>query len=524
MPALFSDNSTHKAIAFWLAGRLMVTATLLGILLQVRWQHLLAALLLLASLGYSALVLYQPDVLPAFYREGQGLTSLKISIEWLIATSYLLLAFLLRYSTRLPFNSALISAGLLVLGTGELMFTLYRDVDALSNGLGHLFKILGQGFFFVAVIDNRLLKPWRDLAAARAEREDAFRRTEALISGAPLGILVVESDGRISLANPAAEQLFHARPGELIDLSVEALVPEANRGRHPGHRANYAAQPGVVRMSDRPELEALRRDGSRFHVAVALAPLEWREHHQVLAFVSDITAPTEQLRQLRWLAHHDELTRLPNRRATEGLLETQLATQQRGAVLLFGLDSLKRVNQVFGHETGDRLLAAAAERLQAQLRTDEQLARLQGDTFMVILPGDSDVDARARSMLACFETPFTLPPDIHLQVSATGGYVRFPEDGDHADLLLQHAELALAAAKRSHRRSVSSFDRAHTMQARRWLDLASHMPSAFAAGEFFLVFQPRVLMEGGRLAGYEVLARWQGPDGLISPVEFIPVA
>lgn len=81
MPSLLSDSSPQKAIAFWLAGRLMVTMTLLGILLQVRWQHVLALLLTLGSFVYSALALHRPEALPTFYREGQGLTPLKIGLE-----------------------------------------------------------------------------------------------------------------------------------------------------------------------------------------------------------------------------------------------------------------------------------------------------------------------------------------------------------------------------------------------------------------------------------------------------------
>lgn len=526
MPPLITANSPHKAIVFWLAARWVMWVTILAVLLPIRWHAWSVALLSAFSVAAAMIGLWVPDWLPPFFVEGSGVTPLKIGLEWPVCIAFLLMAAMgyrqrERLREKMPIDWLV--AGLLILGFGELLFVFYRSVDSFNNGLGHLLKILGQGFLLYAVLEARLLRPYRAMLIAQSERAKALARMNGLVAAAPLGILVVDDAGRIRTSNPAAERLFRAEPGGLDGLAVEALVPDVQRERHIAQRERYRKQPDARGMSERTDLEALRRDGTQFFVSVALAPLEWGGANHTLAFVSDVNLQVSHLQRLRWLALHDELTGLPNRRAAEELLEQRLEIG-RGSVIVLGLDALQRVNQVFGHEVGDRLLQATAARLESRLEAGETLTRLQSDTFLVILPGAADVAERARVLIAAFSESVTLADDIRLHISVTGGYARFPEDGNNASQLLQNAELAMASAKRTQRHGVSGFDASQPTRARRWLDLASQMPGDLAAGQFHLVYQPRIALGEKQLAGFEVLLRWRSAGVMVSPAEFIPVA
>ena len=523
MPALITANDPHKAIVFWLAARFTIVLSVLATLVPVQQQRIATLGLLAYDIGVTVIGLLIPNRLPAFYVSGEGLTPLKVVLEWCITLSYFALAMYVarRRDHSLPNDK--MAAGLLVLAIGELLFTQYREVDGLGNAAGHVAKIAGQVFLLLAVIEARLLRPYRQLDRAQHEHTAALERMNALFAGAPLGILVTDLSGRIVRSNRTAEELFRATPGQLTGLAIDALVPSELRHRHPGHREQYQQAARNITMSARPELEAQRLDGSRFYVSVALAPLEWDGKAHTLAFISDVSVQVAQVHKLKWLTQHDELTKLPNRCAIEQVLARQL-DGGHGAVVALGLDALKRVNQVFGHEIGDKLLTAVGARIHAAMRPGEVLARLQGDTFVVILPGEHDGLVRARELLTAFQAPFSLTDDVVLHASATGGYVSYPDDGREPAQLLQNAELAMAAAKRTQRRGIAGFDAAQPMRAKRWLELASRLEDAKADGQFHLLYQPRVRLTDGTVAGFEALCRWHDGQHHISPVEFIPVA
>jgi len=524
LPAFVTTNTPQKAIVLWLGARAMVALAILCMLLPPPQQRRAIPLLWLYGALVAVLGVGLYGRLPVLYQPGSGLTALKIALEWLLVGGYLLLAFRVHRAQQSIFAGQWLTAGLLVLAFGELFFCFYQLVDDVANGLGHVFKVIGQGFFLRGVIETRLLQPYQQLTVEKTAHEEARNRLHALVSGAPLGILVVDQDGRIVSSNPAAEQLFHAAPGALDGGHIDQLVPSALRGAHRQHRSDYHAAASVRRMSERQQVTAERCDGSQFHASVELAPLHWGQHAYVLAFVSDISVQVQQTSQLQWLALNDELTGLPNRHATIQQLDASLQQCPHGALLLCNIDALGRINQVFGHDSGDALLVASSQRLQGLLHPDEQLTRLQGDSFAVLMPGQRQPLPRAQQLLEAFAAPFVLPGGIELQASARAGYCRYPEDGNQAGQLLQYAEMAMTAAKRSVSTPVVAFRDCEPARTRRWLQLAGQMALALQQQQFSMVYQPRVRLRDGSVAGFEALLRWQAAEGAISPGEFIPVA
>lgn len=236
---------------------------------------------------------------------------------------------------------------------------------------------------------------------------------------------------------------------------------------------------------------------------------------------------TENLR----LAHQDSLTGLPNRRHFFTALEQRLAASeqngQRFAVAILGLDGFKPVNDVYGHNMGDRLLVDASQRLQTEAADHAHIFRLGGDEFALLLhglDGDSAYTAFAQRICQAMSQPFLIH-GATLQVSASVGLAIYPvPDTPQADLH-QCANYALFQGKRTNRGNVTLFTREHQARIQRDAVIEQALRTAPLQQELSVHFQPIVNITTGRTVAFEALARWHSPTlGFVSPGEFIPVA
>ena len=523
MSAYFGTRGLDPSLVYWLGARGAIAMTFAVMVLPqrlyARWTWLF--------LPYTALVVvlgtWTPAWLPPLYITGHGLSPLKIGIELGVLASYAVLGWLV-LRTRPLLRADLIACGLFVLTVGEVFFALYTVPSAMDSTVGHAYKVIGTAYFALAILHTQVVQPYNQLQSEKRSHEDTARRLGALIVGAPDGILVVDDDGRILTHNEAARSLFGARPDELSTLKVEDLIPSDQRSRHVEQRADYGHDRQVRSMSPVAHLQALRRDGGRFFADISLSPIMWNGAPCTVAFVRDASQRVKQMIRLEWLASNDELTGLPNRHALVAELARRIQAGAPGGALMVDLNKVARINSALGRETGDRLLVAAADRLRGNMRDDEYVARFAGDTFVVVIGAPQAGLARARELMALLTAPFELQDELHLQVTATGGYYRFTGSGDDSLQVLQHCETAVSMAKDIGQLDVLEFDPSHHQRSQRWIELAARMPEALANGEFRLLYQPRVALSGNRLAGFEALLRWRGPNGDLSPAEFIPVA
>jgi diguanylate cyclase (GGDEF)-like protein len=229
-------------------------------------------------------------------------------------------------------------------------------------------------------------------------------------------------------------------------------------------------------------------------------------------------------------ATHDSLTGLPNRLALQERLGTALTAARRDgepvALLLVDLDDFKAVNDTLGHAYGDGLLQAVCERLQGEVAEDDLLARLGGDEF-ALLPAAGSPEAAhavAERLTRVLERPFALD-GVMLDVRASVGIACHPEDGDTAEELMQHADVALYCAKASGIASVERYDPEQDDHSVDRLVLAGQLRRGLERGEIVLEYQPKYALEGGRPEAVEALARWNHPAlGRIGPDGFIPLA
>jgi len=266
--------------------------------------------------------------------------------------------------------------------------------------------------------------------------------------------------------------------------------------------------------------------GGRF-IAINHQPMDnggWVSTHE------DITELQRVQARVAHMALHDELTGLPNRTLLRERMEEAEPLLRRGrnvAVLCLDLDRFKNVNDTIGHSMGDKLLQAAAERLQECVRETDTIARLGGDEFAILQISDHQPQAAtalATRICDILSRPFDLE-NHQVVVGASVGIAIAPADGSDPDQLLKNADMALYRAKNDGRGVFRFFEPEMDarMQARRHLEL--DLRKALANGEFALHYQPLVDLHSDVITGFEALLRWNHAErGSVSPGDFIPIA
>lgn len=250
----------------------------------------------------------------------------------------------------------------------------------------------------------------------------------------------------------------------------------------------------------------------------------------------DLVAAFEEMRRevarrrkhLDYLAHHDALTRLPNRvffknRLTQAIHRAR-REQQTVSLLFLDLDNFKQINDSLGHQAGDDLLITVAGRLKKLLRSDDTVARLGGDEFAILLEnveGKRQIRAIAQRILQILSEPFMLQGQ-NFHVSASLGIAMAPHDDDDPDALIRDADSAMYEAKRRGKNAYHFFSAELVERAASQLDLERELRRAIEANEFFFHYQPITHTRSRKIYAVEALIRWQPPDGpLRYPDQFI---
>ncbi|WP_294270466.1 EAL domain-containing protein [uncultured Sphingomonas sp.] len=238
---------------------------------------------------------------------------------------------------------------------------------------------------------------------------------------------------------------------------------------------------------------------------------------------------SETYRRLRHMALHDSLTDLPNRIAFIEELEARFAIRggyRRMAVIMMDLSRFKVVNDTYGHQAGDQLLAALAARLSSILRPGECVARLGGDEFSAVVSYDDPAELLdfLDRLTTASEAPF-LFDRFTASIGANIGVALAMRDGFDPDALLAKADLAMYRAKSAHSKAPCFYDAQMDDAVRERRELVADLRRALEAGAFELHYQVQASMPTGEICGYEALIRWNDPvRGMIPPARFIPLA
>lgn len=250
----------------------------------------------------------------------------------------------------------------------------------------------------------------------------------------------------------------------------------------------------------------------------------------VVRTYTDITDRKAAEDRVRYVAHHDDLTRLANRVVLQDRLAQAVATAERGggglALLYLDLDRFKPVNDTRGHETGDKLLAAVAERMRAGVRACDLVARMGGDEFAIVQPQADQpaAVALAERLVAGMAEPFEIDGEC-LTIGVSIGVAIYPGAGTTPDQLRRNADMALYRAKRDGRNTFRVFEPATDSGQRECFALEQDLRDAVLHERLDLAYQPMVDAHSGAVLGFEALLRWTHPrHGPIAPGAFVPLA
>jgi diguanylate cyclase (GGDEF)-like protein/PAS domain S-box-containing protein len=308
--------------------------------------------------------------------------------------------------------------------------------------------------------------------------------------------------------------------------------------RHHGADDGEPGEGGPPRSGDlaRPATAHHRiKSGRVIEVELTAQPLTWAGRPARLVMAIDVTARRRAEAEIQRLAFYDTLTHLPNRRLLTDRLRQSLSASVRsnlhGAVLFVDLDDFKRVNDTRGHEMGDEVLVEAAARLKSCVRTEDTVARIGGDEFVVVLERlDSDprqaaarADEAAQRVMNALSRPFDMP-GLRFHSSASVGVAMFGRADDRVEDTLMHADSAMYRAKAAGRGTIRFYDPAMQVALQARAALETDLRRALSEGQMRLAYQAQVDATG-RTFGAEVLLRWQHPErGPIPPMDFIPLA
>ncbi len=380
-------------------------------------------------------------------------------------------------------------------------------------------------FALVTLIASWLIyRGWMRLTVANA----ALTLQEVAFINSQEAIIVTDDKAHILDVNPAFTQITGYRREEALGQNPRIL----QSGRQDA--AFYLDMWRSLLQDGRWEGEfSNRRKNGEFYIQHAKISAVRGSDGRIVRFVAvaaDVTQLKESQDRVAYLAYHDPLTNLPNRALLADRLKQSIAQADRRknllAVCYLDLDGFKPINDLWGHDTGDRLLVEVGRRLNGCVRTGDTVARLGGDEFVVLL-GDAkdtrEVEQAVRRILFAVASPFHLAA-VEATLTASAGVTIYPHDCQDPDTLIRHADQAMYAAKQLGKNRFHLFDSASDRRLTAHLEVVARVEEGLTAGEFCLYYQPKVDMRRGVVVGVEALLRWHHPhQGLLGPAMFLPI-
>ncbi|MBU0621662.1 MAG: EAL domain-containing protein [Gammaproteobacteria bacterium] len=376
---------------------------------------------------------------------------------------------------------------------------------------------------------------WRVVAEQRPDRETGEVLQWRLLEDFPdIAASVVQYVARtmetVSLDDALKSSLFSA-DASIVRRGCKSLLclPIINRG----------SLGGILYLENNLATHAFTRTHKRvlqLLTAQAISSLEISRYYaRVQTLNQSLTAEIEERKRteqkLDFIAHHDALTQLPNRRLFYDRAQHAITRAQRSgehvAVMFLDLDQFKAINDSLSHQVGDYLLQEVAKRLGTLVRDGDTLGRLGGDEFVLLMEGSFEprsLPLVANKLLSAFHTPFHIN-DYDLYPTCSLGISLYPDDAADADQLLRNADAAMYRAKLQGRNTFQFFSSDLADAAAERLALEYDLRRAIEREEFELYFQPQFALDSGKVTGGEALIRWHHPErGLLMPGSFISLA
>jgi diguanylate cyclase (GGDEF)-like protein/PAS domain S-box-containing protein len=378
---------------------------------------------------------------------------------------------------------------------------------------------------FLMLTDNQLLNRRLEANAADlAKREEHFR---SLVQNSSDVITLIGRHGSIRYQSASVERILGYKETELIDKPFGDLVHPDDR-THVLRKIDEAIN--IVGPPIATECRLRRADDSYCPAEVTITNLlELPAVRGLVLNTRDVSERKALEDKLTHQAFHDSLTNLPNRAAFRIGLEHALRedTERRIAVLFLDLDDFKAVNDTLGHDVGDQLLVAVGARIASTLRPGDAVARLGGDEFAILLKKMEDEQIAGR--VAERITRQLVPPFAiggkEITIRASIGIAGLVSGQEAADELIRNADVAMYIAKAKGKARFVEYEASLASAAIDRMELEHDIRSALAEKQFFLQYEPVIMLESGAIHSLEALVRWNHPRrGLLYPADFVTVA
>ncbi|WP_413359116.1 EAL domain-containing protein [Robertmurraya sp. 2P01SA] len=337
-------------------------------------------------------------------------------------------------------------------------------------------------------------------------------------------------NNNITFCSKGLENIFGTSIEELKltpDLLKEYILPEdrgfvekdallLSEGKDVNHEFRILDANGQIKWIEGQIIPHLDREGNVVRVD---------------GIVRDITESVNYTESLAFMADHDYLTKLPNRRYNERKIQELIEVSSRKndsfSVFYLDLDRFKYINDTFGHEVGDRFLVSFSERMQAHLGPEVFLSRIGGDEFIVLSHEIKELEEAiklANGIIDEIEKPFYID-GYELLVTTSIGISMYPMDGKDYRTILRNADAALYKAKELGRNTWQIFSASMNVESFKLYHLEKDLKKSLINDELYIEYQPKVNPKTSRIEGAEALVRWNHPEwGSVSPKEFIPLA
>jgi diguanylate cyclase (GGDEF)-like protein/PAS domain S-box-containing protein len=412
----------------------------------------------------------------------------------------------------------------------------FENNHRLRHKDGHWIWVLGRARIMYDENGNavRMIGTHTDITEEK-ELQLKYSHYAQIIEQIHDSVISLDLEGHITSWNRGSEVLFGYCAEEIIGKHFSLLCMEK------GCTLERKSIDSLIKQKEyKTEILLKKSSGKPVYVKLTLSLLKDEEGESVgiVSYAHDITDRKEaeeklleQKKILLYQAHHDSLTRLPNRVLFFDRLEQSIRKTERigsGFALFFiDLDKFKHINDSLGHGIGDRVLRVAAKRIEEAIRHEDTLARLSGDEFTVImedLQHPEDASLLAEKILRVLQKPMYID-EYTLYISGSIGISLYPQDATDAESLLKYADTAMYKAKENGRNTFQFYASEMTKYALDRIAMKTSLKEAIEKEEFVIHYQPQIDAQNDHIIGLEALVRWKHPKrGLLSPEHFISLA
>jgi len=525
--SLYNIDHPNTSTTFWVFSRLLEASILLLAPFMRRREFKIYLITFIFAIITSIIIVIAMFFPLNLIVTGEGLTTLKINLEFLII-AILLVALYINKKYINEFTHTIkkaITWSILFTILAEISFTLYNDVYGVMNVIGHSFKFVSFWILLQAIIKTSLEEPFR-----------VMQQGSTTYNAIPLPSIVVDKYGIIRQVNKAA--------CDLIDKDISVIV---------GSRNHQLYHPANLNEEDCPVCQAISKgdtlDGfeltdkdSNTVKQYSLSPIKSQEDNvQGMVQVSvDITKRRKieielevQKEVLRYQSHYDKLTNLPNRVLLLDRLIHAINKPKhydsKFALLVIDLDQFKQINETLGHPIGDKVLKIFNETLRECIHEEDTLSRSEGNEFTILLE-----DIQSIEIVSMFaqkimdETGRSLYIDgntVHISVSI--GISLYSADSTDPYDLLKYADSAMYKVKAEGGNNFKFYSFELTQIAMNKITMQNDLRESLKNEDFEVYYQPQIKVSNTKekLVGVEALVRWNHPKlGIVSPIDFIPLA